>query len=126
MRQTLSSDAQPPMDLYNGLVDSHSGSITGRLRYMAPEVAQDWLHLDTLLRHLDSTVQSWVHLDSTPAKSELEVRTELGSRTEPLREPCPRPSLGGASSGQLTPRLGKTDPSLLAHGASMARPVPLR
>lgn len=39
MRQTLSSDAQPPMDLYNGLVDSHSGSITGRLRYMAPEVA---------------------------------------------------------------------------------------
>jgi len=53
MRQTLSSDAQPPMDLYNGLVDSHSGSITGRLRYMAPEVAQDWLHLDSRVHGRD-------------------------------------------------------------------------
>ena len=66
------------------------------------------------------------HRQGDPSESELEVPTELGSRTEPLREPCPRPSLGGASSGQLTPRLGKTDPSLLTHTSSMARPLPLR
>ena len=75
-------------------------------------------------------MQSSLHLDKRgggdPSESELEVPTELGSRTEPLREPCPRPSLGGASSGQLTPRLGKTDPSLLTHTSSMARPLPLR